>query len=285
MGSHCTTTRAHFDISPPVIRTSLEASTLSQVTQYLDYLDANHLGQAWGASILPQIEQNNLFNQVNFDLPPFDPVNQFAREQHLPVFLCPSDPWSPGNFVVRDESTSVVEQYAAASYCANWGPASGVEDTPTDTSDDVNLDATPDLSEGPFYRNSKIRFADIQDGTSSTIAIGERTNGPILDNDGNPIGVPPHPNFENVWFAAVRDIDVPDDDHGHMVLFDAEYGPNQARGDGTGADRGVSAPHSGLAQFALMDGSVHSIRETIDITVYRAICSIRGGEVVSDVFE
>ena len=249
------------------------------------YLDANHLGQAWGSIILPQLEQGNLHNQINFDLPPFDPANQLARETHLPVFLCPSDPWSPENFVVRDETVNPVEKYAAASYCANWGPAFGVEDTPSDTSDDVNLDATPDDSQGPFFRNSKIRFADIQDGTSSTIAIGERTNGPILDNNGNPIGTPPHPNFENVWFAAVRDIDVPDDDHGHMVLFDTEYGPNQARGDGTGADRGVSAPHAGLAQFALMDGSVHSVRETIDISVYRAVSSIRGGEVVTRAFQ
>ena len=78
----------------------------------------------------------------------------------------------------------------------------------------MNLDATPDNSSGPFYRNSRTRFGDISDGTSNSLAVGERTNGPILDLDGNPIGVAPHPNFENVWFAAIRDIEVPDDDHG-----------------------------------------------------------------------
>jgi prepilin-type N-terminal cleavage/methylation domain-containing protein/prepilin-type processing-associated H-X9-DG protein len=241
---------------------------------------ANHLGQAWGAYVLPQLEQNNLFDQINFKRPGFDVVNLEARETELPVFLCPTDNWSIGTFVVRDETASPVEQYAAASYCANWGPAFGVEDTPGNTADDVNLDATPDQSQGPFFRNSKTRFADIIDGTSSTMAIGERTNGPILDFDGNPIGVEPHPNFENVWFAAIRDIEAPDDDHGHMVLFDAEYGPNQARGDGTGADRGVSAPHAGFGQFAFLDGSVHTIPDTIEIQVYRALASIDGGEVV-----
>ena len=75
---------------------------------------------------------------------------------------------------------------------------------------------------------------------------------------------------------------VPDDDHGHMVLFDAEYGPNQAKGSGTGADRGISAPHSGLAQFAFLDGSVHTISEHIDIATYRALASIRGREVIGD---
>ena len=91
-------------------------------------------------------------------------------------------------------------------------------ETPGDPSDDINLDATPDQSVGPFFRNSKTKFGDISDGTSNTLAIGERHNGPVVDSAGNPIGVSPHPNFENAWFAAVRDVDASDDDHGHMVL-------------------------------------------------------------------
>ena len=242
--------------------------------------DANYLGQAWGTLVLPYLEQQNLYDQVDLKLPGFDPANLIARETQLDVFLCPTDHWSQGSFVLRDETANPIEQYAAASYCANWGPASGVADTPSDDSDDVNLDATPDNSSGPFFRNSRVGFGDIRDGTSNTLAVGERTNGPILDLDGNPIGVAPHPNFENVWFAAIRDIDVPDDDHGHMVLFDAEYGPNQARGDGTGADRGVSAPHAGLAQFVFLDGSTHTIGADIEIGTYRALSSIKGGEVL-----
>jgi len=243
--------------------------------------DANHLGHGWGTFILPYLEQNNLFQQVDLKLPGFDVANLPAREKELGIFLCPSDSWSAGTFVVRDQSASPVEKYAAASYCANWGPASGVADTPGNTSDDVNLDATPDVSAGPFYRNSRIGFGDIRDGTSNTLAIGERTNGPILDQSGEPIGNPPHPNFENVWFAAIRDIQAPDDDHGHMVLFDTEYGPNQARGEGTGADRGIAAPHQSQAQFAYLDGSVHSVNDQINIDTYRALSSINGGEVIA----
>ena len=232
--------------------------------------DANHLGQAWGAFALPYFEQNNLHNQIDFDLPGFAVENLQARETSIDIFICPTDNFSPNNFVVRNESSTPVEQYAAASYCANWGPATS----------DMNLDATPEQASGPFFRNSRTRHGSITDGTSSTIALGERTNGPILDTDGNPIGVPPHPNFENVWFAAIRDIDTPDDDHGHMVLFDAQFGPNQARG--AGADRGVSAPHAGLAQFAFLDGSVHTISEDIAIETYRALSSMNGGEVVGE---
>ena len=245
-------------------------------------VDANHLGHAWGMFILPFIEQQNLYDMADIDLPVFDPANLLVRETKLSVFLCPSDPYSEDNFVVRDDTTNPFEQYAAASYCANWGPAFGVLETPSNSSDDVNLDATPDSSVGPFFRNSKTKFRDITDGTSSTLAIGERHNGPIINSTGSPVGVGSHPNFENAWFAAVRDVDAPDDDHGHMVLFDAEFSPNNPPASGVGADRGVAAPHAGLAQFVLMDGSVQTISENIDLNVYRALSSMRGGEVVGE---
>ncbi|MEC9091502.1 MAG: DUF1559 domain-containing protein [Planctomycetota bacterium] len=241
---------------------------------------ANHYGHGWGTYILPFIEQDNLYSEIDLELPGFDPSNRIAREQHLSVFLCPTDSWSYENYVTRDDSTTPVERYAAASYCANWGPASGVLDTPTDESDDLNLDVTPDDSLGPFFRNSRTTFGQVRDGTSNTIAIGERTNGPIVDIRGVPVGIPPHPNFENVWFGAIRDIDAPDDDHGHMVLFDTEYAPNRVVGSGAGADRGVSAPHRGLAQFAFLDGSVHTLSNAIDLQVYRALSSINRGEIV-----
>ena len=244
--------------------------------------EANQLGHAWGMFILPYLEQQHLYKLADTELPVFDAANLTVRETPLPAFLCPADQFSANNFVIRDESSTPVEQYAAASYCANWGPASGVLETPGDPGDDINLDATPDQSLGPFFRNSKTRYRDITDGVSNTLAIGERHNGPIVDSSGNPIGVAPHPNFENAWFAAVRDVDTPDDDHGHMVLFDTEFAPNNPPPGGAGADRGVAGPHAGVAQFAFMDGSVHTISQDIDLDVYRALSSIRGGEPIQD---
>lgn len=238
---------------------------------------ANQKGFAWGAEILDFIEQGGLASLVDKQQPPFASINVVARETEIPSFLCPSDPTSDGTFVVRDDSSD--EKYAAASYVANWGPATGFMESPGDGSDDVNLDATPDQSSGPFFRNSKIGFSRITDGTSNTISQGERTNGQILDDQGNPIGAPPHDTFETAWFAAVRDIGEPTDDHGHMVLFDAEFGPNQSRNADTGADRGIFSAHPGVAIFSYLDGSTHTITESISLTVYRNLCSISGGEV------
>lgn len=228
---------------------------------------ANQMGFAWGTMILPQLEQQNLYDLFDYNIPVFDIDNLVPREQSLSVFLCPSDPYSQGAFVVRDESATPVERYAAASYAANWGPA-------TDT---VNLDDTPTRSEGVFYRNSHTRFRDITDGLSSTLFLGERTNGPIPLADGAPV-TSGHSLFETAWSAAVRDIDELTDDHGHMVLFETQFRPNQPGGD----DKGLSAPHVGISQFAIGDGSVRSLSENIDAGVYNALGTRSGGEVIGE---
>jgi prepilin-type N-terminal cleavage/methylation domain-containing protein len=225
---------------------------------------ANHAGLAWGSMILPQLEQTALYKQFDAETPVWDAANLKPREQHLSVFLCPSDPYSEGAFVLRDDSSTPAEQYAAASYAANWGTSTAT----------VNLDDTPLQSQGVFYRNSRTRVRDITDGLSNTLALGERHNGPI---PGGASGGG-HAVFETAWSAAVRDVDDLPDDHGHMVLFETQFRPNQLGGD----DKGLSAPHAGMCQFALCDGSVRAVSENIDAGLYNALGTRSGGEVVGE---
>lgn len=224
---------------------------------------ANQMGFSWGTMILPQLEQSNLYKQFDFNIPGFAPENLIAREEHLPVFLCPSDQYSEDAYVLRDDTVTPVEQYATATYAANWGPS-------TET---VNLDDTPLQSRGVFYRNSNTRFRDISDGLSSTLVLGERTNGPIPSHLTTAGG---HSVFETAWCCAAREVTDPTDDHGHMVLFETQFRPNQVGTD----DKGLSAPHKGFAQFALCDGSVRPISENIDATVYNSLGTRAGDEVI-----
>ena len=224
---------------------------------------ANHMGFAWGCMILPQLEQKNLYDQFNFNIPVFDVSQLIPREAHLSVFLCPSDPYSEGHFVVRDDTVSPIEQYGAASYAANWGPSTAT----------VNLDDTPLQSRGVFYRNSRTKFRDITDGLSNTLFLGERTNGPLPATTAGG-----HQLFETAWAAAVREVTDLTDDHGHMVLFETQFRPNQPGTD----DKGLSAPHTGIGQFAMGDGSVRAISENIDENVYNALGTRAGGEVIGE---
>ena len=80
---------------------------------------ANHMGFAWGSMILPQLEHGNLSNSFEFRMPGFEPINRSARETHVSTFLCPTDPHSLENFVVRMDANEVAhDRYATASYAA-----------------------------------------------------------------------------------------------------------------------------------------------------------------------
>ena len=226
---------------------------------------ANHAGLAWGTMLLPLLDQANLYQQLDPNVPVWNPINRSPREEHLPFYLCPSDTYSENGFVVRDDTVTPIERYAAASYAANWGPSSGT----------INLDDTPLLSRGIFYRNSKTRVRDVTDGLTNTLAFGERTNGPIPSSQPTVGG---HSVFETAWCAAVREVTDFPDDHGHMVLFETQFRPNQLDGD----DKGLSAPHEGLCQFALCDGSVRAISENIDANLYNALGTRADGEIVGD---
>ncbi len=222
---------------------------------------ANHMGLSWAAAMLPQLEQGAVARRINYDVPLWAKSNRAARDISLPVFLCPSDTYSDSSFVYRAPE----ERYAAASYAANWGPADA----------NTNLDATPLASRGVFFRNSRLRVSALLDGLSNTLAFGERHNGPIPQSRSTAGG---HTVFENAWIGAVRDVDEPADDHAHMVLFETQFRPNQQDGD----DKGLAAPHSGLCQFALCDGSVRAITEHIDAEVYDSLATRNGREVVEE---
>jgi prepilin-type N-terminal cleavage/methylation domain-containing protein len=229
---------------------------------YASGSQGNALGHSWTDMILPFMELKNMYDLINFKLPIYDPVNAAVREQHINSLLCPTDDVSPTGFVEMG-----TERYAMACYVANFG-------TP-----DLDLDQGQELATsgrpwGPFYRNSKTKLKDITDGTTRTLMVGERQNGPFRTQGSHGV----HVEYETTWAGAVRDIGDNTDDHGHMVLFQVGHTPNHANSD----DRDVSASHSGEALFLMCDASVHSISESIDEKVYFAIGTMNGGEIVAE---
>lgn len=217
----------------------------------------NAAGFGWGALILPMVDLAPLHAQFNWNAPVWDIANEPARTRHLPVFLCPSDPVSSGAFV---EMGSTPERYAMGCYVGNFGPP--------------DLDATQEKRDGIFSRNSRTQASDVVDGLSNTLLIGERVNGPFRTAGAHGV----HVTYETTWCCAVREISDPTDDHGHMVLFQSGHVPNEPLSD----DRDVSAPHIGLAQFLLGDGSVRAISENINLGVYQSLSTRAGGEVIGE---
>ena len=65
-------------------------------------------GFAWGAQLLPYVDQTPLFNQVNYQVSCFaTPANAPALSAVLTVYRCPSDP-SPNLWPIKEEADPTV---------------------------------------------------------------------------------------------------------------------------------------------------------------------------------
>jgi prepilin-type processing-associated H-X9-DG protein len=217
-------------------------------------------GWGWAALLLPFIEQGNLSRQINFALPIEDPSNLAARTMILKLYVCPSDR-STGVFTIYDKNNAPLVQAATNSYAACHGLG-------------VDLDEELDDFNGMFSRNSRVRFADVTDGTSNTIAIGER--GAFFTqaawagavNFGTTRHTPGAPVINS---NAIED--APTQTLAHIDIDTI----NDPRGD----EEDFFSPHTGVAMFLFADGSVHSITTALSLQTLQALATRDGGEVVN----
>lgn len=242
-------------------------------------------GWGWATLLLPYLEQDNLYNQIRFDRDITDPVNAMSRTRVLPVFLCPSDGGDPVFTVdVRNDPTP---DFSTPLTDANGQPVQvahsdyvGIFGSPEITVDPGFLlpDANRSLAyRGMFYRNSRVRIADVTDGTSNTLFVGERSSNLAY----------------NTWTGAVTGGQVPP-----RIAEPTGMGPEGAPvlvlgHTGTAADVPPHTPNSAVnhvddfwsrhaqgVNFLFVDGSVRNINSQIDPQTWWALGTRAGGEVV-----
>jgi prepilin-type N-terminal cleavage/methylation domain-containing protein/prepilin-type processing-associated H-X9-DG protein len=238
---------------------------------YLDGATDTAPGWGWGAFLLPYLEQDNLYRQINFH----QPVQDSAATQTLvKIYLCPSDLTPGAAFPVPDGFGNTLCLAAPTSYAACVG---GDE---TDTTAATGL--------GVFFRNSAIRMMDITDGTSNTILIGERAwsnangiwagavpGGVIMRGQSNPC----QPVVPGAWFPAAT-----------LVLAHCHLNNALTDPDGSAGMDDFGSRHFGGTNFAFADGSVHFLRSvpgdnpdgslTADGLVFTALGTRANGEIV-----
>jgi prepilin-type N-terminal cleavage/methylation domain-containing protein/prepilin-type processing-associated H-X9-DG protein len=227
--------------------------------------DNSDLGPGWGwaAYLLPDVEQTNLFNHIRFDLQIYDAKNAGARVATVPIYLCPSDPLARGTFTVVDANGNPICLVAHASYTA----MNGVLGVSNDAFD----------NDGAFLRNKNMRIADITDGLSNTLFVGERAT-----------------NMSFVtWTGAVTNAVVPDLRYSDQAdqMANAELAPALVLSHGSrnhlpnnplvfDADA-TSSYHVNGVNFLFGDGSVRGINSSINGLVYEALLTRAGGEAIN----
>jgi prepilin-type N-terminal cleavage/methylation domain-containing protein/prepilin-type processing-associated H-X9-DG protein len=246
-------------------------------------------------AMLPQLEQQPLFNAWNFSLsfndPSVDPTyaptcipgaNTTIATTNLAAFNCPSDIRTKQlidliNGNGRNDIPHVLVMPSSYSSCAGAsGPPNCCDDpNPPYPTTDVKHMNNGFADYGPPHG-----VRDFVDGTSNTFAVGETA----YNNDGSWYGIQTsncsgfNPAF-NAWSVTLR--------HGsnfHETKNPLNTFPGfgiASGGNPCGMNGAFGSRHPGGANFLFADGSTRFLKSTVSLPIYRALSTRAGGEVIS----
>jgi prepilin-type N-terminal cleavage/methylation domain-containing protein/prepilin-type processing-associated H-X9-DG protein len=226
-------------------------------------------GWGWGTMMLPQVEQSVIYNQFNFSFTAVDWQNDTASLIPLSTFLCPADA-APRSFAVTD-AWGVTPPSPLLLPTSNYLGVLGTGPVPL----------IPTTVDGMFGSNSQINVRDVTDGTSQTLAVGERsyTTGystwmamvpggwlfpTPVSNQGGPFS--PAGGVPSCGMVLTP-----------VGLVDAPRTPNNK----SGHPEDFSSRHTGGVNFLFADGSARFIKDSINFRTYVSLATRAGGEVVS----
>jgi prepilin-type N-terminal cleavage/methylation domain-containing protein len=217
-------------------------------------------GWGWAALLLPYVEQSNLAQQINWNLPVEHDSNLAARTTIQKLFVCPSDR-STGLFTIENAQNMPLAQAATNSYAACFGVG-------------VDIDDELDDGNGLFFRNSRVRLTDITDGTSNTFAIGERAS---LFTQTPWAGAVSYGTTRITPGAPVNDPDTVEEAATQVLVHIAVHTLNDPNSD----PEDFFTPHTGNGLFLFADGSVRTVRWGVSLAVLQALATRDGGETIN----
>jgi prepilin-type N-terminal cleavage/methylation domain-containing protein len=236
------------------------------------------------AALTPYLEQSVAHDLLDLNKPLYSatfsvtPENAAGVRTLIPIFLCPSD-----------RQQRLRASFGPTNYAFNTGTGSN--------------GGSPVETDGPFFVNSRVRIAEIRDGTSQTMALSESILGVLDSQDRDPRYSYRFtfmtPLTENACSAAAtwnfqdpRGFSWANGEF-RSALYNHYLPPNDATADCiaaqlTGAPdrrftpfgwRTARSLHSGGVNGLRMDGSVDFLNSEIAPEIWRGLATRAGGEV------
>ena len=258
------------------------------------------------SQLLPFIEQDNLYKSIDFSWPPETPgmggvinfmpawqnparQNADASRTVVPIYICPSDPaGQPGDWPGQNN------------YLANLGAT-----FLCDLSEQLPSTLAPsEAPTGVFYYLSKVRLADIHDGTSNTVLFSEKRRGNGAPNPRTDMFTMPNQSTLDTAYQTCQSLNPQTATPltskqgyswvmGEMccTTYNHVATPNTTTCAGVGFPGNManmamvvppSSAHTGGVNVLLGDGSVRFLTDSIDLLTWRALGTRSGGEILGD---
>ncbi len=216
-------------------------------------------------ALLPYFEQGIIGDRVLSVESVYGGTNLDLGTLEVSCFTCPSD-------AARNQD-SLNSNLQVTNYAGVMGPGRDGNQVTAEQGLCGNY-----FTDGVFYPWSRTRVGDIVDGTSKTLAVGERVyelrvwlRGGCFNKTSPPRAcISSSKNIRWPINSDTQEVCYNNCPGGRTCLFnDLFFGSN----------------HPGGAQFVFADGSVHFLNETIDFDMYMDLATIAGGETTSSEFE
>jgi prepilin-type processing-associated H-X9-DG protein len=209
----------------------------------------------WMNLIFPQLELQASYDKLDFTIHPqyASAENREVMQTQFDAFLCPSDPyrglttdWGPGGAQNR---SFIIHYFAVA------GPNESSALQWPDAASGSNYGHC-NRHEGMFFNDSDTRLGSLLDGTANTAMLCE-------------VWGRSYPNHVGSGESS-RSMNL------HAVVYFV-YTPNSNRASPWRAN----SFHPDGVQIGFADGSVHFVSDSINLTTWRALSTIAGGEAIS----
>ncbi len=264
------------------------------------------------ARLLPFMEGGSSFNAINFNVAEYNEatgMNFTGASTVFSVYLCPSSTRQPdGGSDGIDPADAITSLFGRGYGYDDYGPTCYTDIDPTGTLTGYSL-ATPYRNKASradgLLKQGKTRIAECTDGLSNTIAIGEDagrdpryispyTEGVVI-NVYQFITTPPpgelgpadgYTNKRRYWRWAEADTAFgvsgsPNNKYRPMYEVTSWAATGVTAGNNAGANDELFSFHPGGINCLFGDGSVHFIKDSINVVTLRSLVTLKGGEVLS----